>query len=321
MELSIELHFDVKIIALNMKLMSIIMGYFKFFALCSHSKSKITEYFLLVWGIIHILVIVGISTVVIVYYEKVFYVNDGVGALTDFLQLAVPCFSHFIIIIESMSTKRMGVEIWCKFKEIENVLSTFNPNVNNQKKRAIRNYFIKIFTIQFICLFLEIFIMSNIGNNIEWSNHWFASIYSFVVTRSEHFFFILIVDMMRHTMNSINSELINIKSSHKFRHVTVFGGDSRHKRLIVLKKCYNRLWEISCLVERCFGWSQFLNITSNFLCLTVNLYWNFMAIYFQSNPHWKESIMGTCPPLITLIVLLNSCEKCLKMVSSICNIT
>lgn len=128
-----------------MKLMSIIMGYFKFCALCCYSKSKKIEYFLIIWGISHIVALIGISVVVVIYYEKVFYVDDGVGAIIDILQWAVPVFSHFTIIIESISTKGMGVDVWSKFKEIENLLSVFNPNIYQLKRLAIRNYFIKIF--------------------------------------------------------------------------------------------------------------------------------------------------------------------------------
>lgn len=310
-----ELHFDANIVALNMKLMSIIMGYFKLFALCCYSKSKIVEYFLIFWGIIHIGILIGISIVVIVNYKSVFYMNDAVGAITDILQFAVPVFSHFTIIIQSILKRSVAVNIWRKFKEIENFLSTFNPSIHQQKRRAIKTYFIKILIAQSTCLFLEIFIISSIKNNLEWRNHWYASLFTFAATRSEHFFFTLTVDRMRHIIHLINMELENIRSSHKFKHLIVVKGDSRHKRLVTLKKCYNILWEISSLVEECFGWSQFLNITSNFLCLTVNLYWNFVAIYFQSNPYWKESIMGTCPPLITIFILLNSCERCLKEVN------
>lgn len=309
-----ELHFDAIIVTSNMKLMSIILCYFRFCALCCYSKSKIYEYFLIFWALVHIGLLVGISVVVIINFKSVFYVDDAIGAITDILQLAVPIFSHFAIIIESISKRSLGVDVWRKFKEIENSLCTFNPNIYQRKERAVRNYFIKIVSTQAICLFLEIFIISNINNNLEWRNHWYASLFSFVVTRSEHFFFTLTVDRMRYAMHLINSELTNIRSSHKFRHLIVFKGDSRHRRLVTLKKCYNRLWEISCLVEKCFGWSQFLNISSNFLCLTVNLYWNFVAIYFQSNPNWKESLMGTCPPLITIFILLNSCERCLQEV-------
>lgn len=312
-----EPHFDAESIADNMMLMSIIMGYFKFCALCCYSKSKIIECCLMIWGIIHIVTLTAISVVVFLNYKSVFYVNDAVGAMTDILQWAVPVFSHFAIIIEAMSNRSLGIDIWRKFKEIETTLSTFNPTIYQHKLRAIRNCFVKILLAQSVCLFFEIYIISTVKNNREWLNHWYASLYSFVATRSEHFFFILTVDEMKHVMNLISLELKNVRNSHKFKHLTVFKGDSRHRRLVTLKKCYSRLWEISCIVEKYFGWSQFLNISTNFLCLTVNLYWNFVAIYFQSNPYWQQSLMGTCPPLITLFILLNSCEKCITEVSCI----
>lgn len=310
-----NIHFDARTVAANMKLTSLIMGYFKFCALCFYSESKVAEYLLTIWGIIHIAIIAGISVVVMLYYKSVFYVNDAIGAMTDILQWAVPAISHFTIIVEAMSKRTLGMSIWRKFKEIENSLSTFNPTIYQQKQRAIQSSFIKIFVTQAICLFFEIFIISSIKNNVEWRNHWYASLFSFVATRSVHFFFIFTVDKMKYAMKLINSELTKIRISHKFRHLKVFKGDSRHKRLVILKKCYSQLWEISCNVEKYFGWSQFLNISTNFLCLTVNLYWNFVAIYFQSNPNWIQSLMGTCPPLITLYILLNSCEKCLNEVS------
>lgn len=296
--------------------MSITLGYFQFCALCFYSKSKILEYFLIFWGFVNIAMLLTISIVISVYYKDVFYINDAVGSMTDIMQLAVPIITHFVIIIESIRKRNMGMEILRQFENIEDALSTFNPSISELKRCSIRNYFIKIAITQGVCLFLEIYIISSIKNNREWLNHWYASLFSFSATRSEHLYFTLTVDSMKNVMNSINLELKNIKNGHKFRKLIVSKGDSRHRRIITLKKCYNKLWEISCIVEKRFGWSQFLNISSNFLCLTVNLYWNFVAIYFQSNPNWKESLMGTCPPLITIFILLNSCEECLKEVKS-----
>ncbi len=309
-----ELHLDARIVASNMDLMSLIMGYFKFFALCCYSQSKIMEYFLIFWAIVHVAMLSAISIVITVYYKDVFYVDDTVGAMTDILQLAVPLVSHFVIIVETILKRSQGVDVLRKLREIENSLATFNANVPELKRRSTWNYFIKISITQSICFLFEIYIICSIKNNREWLNHWYASLFSFAATRSEHFYFTLTVDSMKHELNLINLELQNIRNGHKFSQLKIFKGDSRHRRIVTLKKCYNTLWEISFIVEKRFGWSQFFNITSNFLCLTVNLYWNFVAIYFQSNPNWKESLMGTCPPLITIFILLNSCEECLKEV-------
>lgn len=281
----------------------------------SQPLTKITplfEYILIGWAFVNMMILTVIGITVTYYSKHVFFDNDAIGALTDIIQLAAPFLAQYIIIIESMLTKRMRVTIWQTFAKIDGSLLSIKMNINVLRKMGLKRYLIKAIATQLICMATEIRIMTYIGPNREWSYHWYASIYTFVVCRSQHLFYIFFIEMLKMRMECVNAELTNLN---KIRFNKKYSDNVKCKRLAILKNVHSSLWHCSVMINKSFGWSQLTNVTANFVCLSVNLYWNYAALYFGSNPFWKESLMGSLPLIIILVVLCYSCEECQNTVS------
>lgn len=77
----------------------------------------------------------------------------------------------------------------------------------------------------------------------------------------------------------------------------------------MIRKNHGRMWLVSERMNGAFGWALLTTITANFVCLSVNLYWNYAALYFGSNRFWLESLLGSLPLTAEVVVLCYSCEE------------
>lgn len=252
------------------------------------------------------------------YAKLIFFSNDTIGYLTDTMQVAAPFFAHFVILVEALFSRTTRQKLWQTFITIDQNLSTLlRINVDSMTEIAVRNYFRKALTTLLICAAIELRIMTFITLNKEWSGNWYVSIYTKVVCRSFHLFYIFFVDMVKTRMEIISAELNRTNQVN----LCVLGPKNRIgirvqlRRLRVLRNAHGDLWQAMNLIKKSFGWSQLANVLSNFFCSSINLYWNYAAMYyFGSNIYWRESLLATLPPFIILAVLCYSCDACLKKV-------
>lgn len=295
-----------------------ILFYFQLFAVCAFApqKSIIIERLLIGWCIINFLILATISSLVVYYYKYIFFDSDAIGALTDVMQLAAPFCAHYIIIIESLYTKSKRLHVWQLMNQVDySLTATLKINTSKMVRLGMKRYFIKAMLTQVICIATEIRIMAYIYPNLEWSRLWYAKFFTFSACRSNHLFYIFFVDMVKIRMEIIGEALLNLNR------LWFVGGNSgklQLRQLAVLKEAYTKLWNASQIIDIVFGWSVLINVTANFVCLSVNLYWNYAAMYFGSNPYWLESLMGSAPLIFILAVLCYSCEECHGKVSKAC---
>lgn len=298
-----------------MVLFKLILNYYRCCSLClftvEATSSRWLRIGLIVWPFIHIILLSTITILIRCYSKFVFFDGDLIGILTDVIQIAAPFCAHFIVIIVSLCSLWQQTKIWHLHGKIDVALMSLRFNVDQYTTTAIRQYFRKSFATYCICFAIEMRIIVYIGQNNIWRNHWLASIYSLIVCRSFHLWYILYVDYVSCRIEIINMELIRIGNRHNLLRLRNSNDSAATVREIrVLKRVYSRLWKIGDLMEQSFGWAQLATVTSDFVRCTVNLYWNYAAYYFGTNPYWKESLMSSCPIIITFLVLLYSCEKC-----------
>lgn len=292
---------------------NIIFFYFQIFAVCAFNplKSILRDRLLIGWCIINFLIITTISILVVYYYKYIFFDNDAIGALTDVMQLAAPFFAHYIIIMESLYTKSKRLHIWQIFNQVDfSLTAALKINTTKIVRLGMKRYLIKALLTQLICIGTEVRIMVYIYPNLEWSRLWYAKFYTFNACRSNHLFYIFFVDMVKIRMEIIGDALLNLNRLRFLGGSSGDGGKLQLRQLAVLKDAYTKLWNASQLVDVVFGWSVLINVAANFVCLSVNLYWNYAALYFGSNPYWMESLMGSAPLIFILAVLCYSCEEC-----------
>lgn len=89
----------------------------------------------------------------------------------------------------------------------------------------------------------------------------------------------------------------------------------RNNELLALKLAYGKLWDTSCLINECFGWSLLAIITEYFIHLTTHGYWLFLTLNDLVNAtQLIESVTDIATVLCILIVLCQSCYASGKQV-------
>lgn len=287
---------------------------------------------LICWTWIHIILLITLSCGICFYARQIFFIVDTLGTSADIIQVAAPFLTHYIILMESILTRHIRRKVVHRLNEADKLFPL--PLVLITKQSHAQRYFRKLLIAQALSLFFEICIMNGISAIELWSRHWYASIFGFIVCRSQHLFYVYHVDLVHSRLQLISNELQSVSLLNKTIERTNIGyvddvgvvvDDNKemflstyclYNRIKRAKIAYNRIWEMVQFIEMAFGWSMFANITSNFICLTVNLYWNYASLlYIQSNTYWKESLMCSFPMIITLYVLFSSCKRCLQTVS------
>lgn len=297
---------------------SAIIRFYQLIGLCPFlvtTSSKATRLHAII-GLLNIAILIILSIGVTYYAKYIFFSTDAIGYLTDTMQVAAPFFAHFVILVEALLSRTTRPKLWQTFINIDQKLSTLlHINVNCMTKLAIRQYFRKAVSTLLICAVIELRIMIYITQNEKWSGNWYVSIYTKVVCRSFHLFYIFFVDMVKARMEIISAELYRLNQINLCFRGYGIGNRNQMRRLKVLRNAHGDLWQAINLMKKSFGWSQLANVVSNFLCSSINLYWNYAAMYyFGSNPYWRESLLATLPPFIILAVLCYSCDACLRTV-------
>ena len=284
---------------------------FQFLGICAFStgRKKFVTACLVVWSVLHLLIIVTISIAVFWYRPVFFYDTDRTRFISDILQFLLPHSVQVIIIIESISTRKYRKEILKIFLQIDKILDQMKTNIKAQRSLALRNYWKKVVLVIFPCFILEVKIIYNISNLTHWLHLRYALFFNAYICRMHLYFFIFFIDMIQTRMTVVSIELKNL-SQYRFRR-----DSSLLLRLDLLKHIYSELWLVSKLMDRSFGWSQLFNILAHFICLTINLYLNYVALYFGTNPFWRESLLATIPFIAYFLIICHSCEYCIQVVS------
>lgn len=292
------------------------LGFFQLSGLCTFTdppQPKV-ERLLLLWNLTHMLALALITGHVIANPTRVFFTQDAIGTITDVIQLACPFLAHFVVLAEAIRTKALRSGIWRQLHDIDGRLVSLRRHPE-QSARVARNsqlgYLRKVCAAHLICVATEVRIMSCIGANKMWSNLWQASIFTLVTIRSHHFYYIWFVDELKWRMNVHCAELERCG-----------GGDGLCERdhqllrvLRVVRENHGQMWLVAERMNEVFGWTLLTTITANFVCLSVNLYWNYAALYFGSNRFWVESLLGSFPLAVEVVVLCYSCEQWQEAVS------
>lgn len=91
--------------------------------------------------------------------------------------------------------------------------------------------------------------------------------------------------------------------------------NAHYSELLSLKRIYGRIWDTNCLLNDCFGWSLLAIVTHNFIHLTSNGYWLFLALSGML-PSYQiiDSILDVSTVFYVMSLLCISCYKCTQNV-------
>lgn len=86
---------------------------------------------------------------------------------------------------------------------------------------------------------------------------------------------------------------------------------SLYEQLMALKQIYGKIWDVTNLINDCFGWSLLVIVTEYFIEFTSNGYWLFLALIQSSDISFTIfSLCSLFPIVIVLTAFAYSCYQC-----------
>lgn len=246
--------------------------------------------------------------------------------------------THFFIVIQSYVTRRKQLQIIENISIIDELLLQKLgkcPEHGEQGKRYNRNLFTILIVILSSIVISLILIMARKDEQLL--QYIFQMLYSLIVIRVRCIQIIFYVVVLRDRLKLIADQLIHIincevqereKPLHQISKIGTicFSGIRdvqnhnmerlKYEQLLALKQIYSIIWDTSCLLNDCFGWSLLAIFTQYFVRLTTNGYWLFIIFANQWDDKEKLDTIVDVITILTILWLL--CYGCYRCTKSVC---
>lgn len=300
--------------------MSNFIGVFQIFSLFPCSTHPIMDILLVVYSIIHVLIIFAIFASAF-FINSVLEDNNALSLLVGGLVFVGLLITHFINIFQALLTRKKQNMIYQKFDEIDFLLQN-QLLVNINYKSLQQKLFIKYFIIKTLLITIHISsIVSVIINQlfIQYYLHLILPVFIIRIRCIQNMFY---VDLINEKLNLMNQKLEDINSKHRDKMAFILFADkmqkfdrkdtknSLYEQLLVLKQIYGKLWDVSNLINDCFGWSLLVIVTQYFIEFTSNGYWLFLALEnVLDRSIATQSLCSIFPIIIILTSMAYSCYQ------------
>jgi hypothetical protein len=234
------------------------------------------------WSLAHFLAVSAELTVLLSHKELLFY-GTTLGILNDILLFSATLTAHLVIIAESYFQRKQFIKFWRHFFQL---LRTSQLNQLGNFAWMWR-ILIKFSIYLIFTLVVEISVITNIGDDEQWTKYWFSNILSLMVTRIRHLQQILFVDILYYSVLDFNTKLENT-----VQWAILIGEDKNftknfiQRNLRIKKEQFRLLMMMLIRINRIFGWSQLFNLGQNLIEITAELYWLYRAIF--NNFQWRK---------------------------------
>lgn len=253
----------------------------------SHSKHPKSRKFLKkislgVWPSINFIVVLSLIFYMAINNDDLLYSATPIGKINDILVYFSLVFANLSIIVESGVKRKYFSYFWTYYESLNRIES--RPRKRKWQKRLEVNI-ILFFLFSFST---EIVVISNIGLDVQWTNFWYSTVFSLLMTRNRHLQHIFFIDIIFFTLEDMNSHLRSSIAWTKASGVDrSFGQKFLYKEVSRMKEKFKNLMEMLICVNRIFCWSQVLNLAQHFIEVTSELYWVYA---FSISPEflWRE---------------------------------
>lgn len=265
--------------------------FFYFFQLCGNcpislkGQKKTAEYLFLFISILYVFIIFGILFVCYKYEDHMFHNLDPAGKFSDVLQFLAPIFAHLIILIESIFNRSIEKGIWKKISNLEKIIIKSNQKYYDEiNYKFYKNFLLRFVVMNLIGTLPEIYIIVSIKNTgPEWVRTWYGRILSFYMTRSVIIQIILYIDFITSRLQILNKELLLMFKTMEFTgNFNKLNFNLQYEIIAKQKRLNYLLYEISQGINERFGWSLVMIMANFFLCITVDLYFIYLKIHYES---------------------------------------
>lgn len=232
------------------------------------NEQKVSK-FLKFWSALHAVAVSFFILYMGVKHDELLYTETSIGQINDILVYFSLLSAHLLIIIEAFVKRGHFSTFWDCYKKI------YKAKVRAMHLERLGNKIIlKVALLLLFTIFIEILVISNITQDLQWTNFWYWELFSLLMTRVWHLQQIFFVDLIFHTLEDMNCRLRNLITWGKAEGAKKrFSEKLLCKNLMEIREQCKNLMEMIICVNRIFCWSQVLNVGQHFIEVTSELYW------------------------------------------------
>jgi hypothetical protein len=202
--------------------------------------------------------------------DNMLYSATAIGKINDILIYFSLVLAHFAIIVESLVQRRYFRDYWNFYDKI---VKLNRKSIGSQTK-WYRGYLIKLILSMCFTVVIELLVITNIhGRDEQWTNFWFAEVYSLIGTRVRHIQHVFFIDLIFFTLQDLNERMKALILWTKAIEDKKFVKKHFYIKITNMKEQFKNLMEMIICVNRVFRWSQVLNFGQHFLELVAESYW------------------------------------------------
>ncbi|KAI8116626.1 putative gustatory receptor 2a [Lucilia cuprina] len=281
--------------------------------------------------------------------------DNDVGQTVDFIQMVGIRVSHIVSLSECLVRRNEQKRFYEEVKEIDRIFEcSLNVDVNNKKFR--RTTIKRGILMAFFYLAAEFFILTSklVAEEQNFILFWIFYLMPLLICGIRYFqmftsmcilkhrFDLLVkvlnqINLRKHIcepndmniMDSVNGQApLNISQTLALLESSIL--KKRHcdmenpelKKLLIVRDLYNRLFNLSEILNGYFGVSMLINVGNDFISITSNCYWifyNFQDFHSTRNDFLliAGSAVWCVPHLLNVLVLAILCEKTVQTTNSI----
>lgn len=288
---------------------------------------------------------IGLSVLGLVgsFYECKLYLNrikNNVGNAVDFFQLVGMKITHFVIICESLYQQKTLIAFFTSLCEFDDAMKQVNINVRFKSSRTKNIVVLFVELIFYFGLPLIPLIILIIRHNYHMINYFASYILPHLVCCFRYVQVISCVWFIKRRFELLNERLaeinlqdapMRIKAQYNhsfdfklyFKELKCFKQPQPLKnfeQIILMRQMYDKLYNLSLMVNYSFGLSNLINVANDFVSLTSNSYFVFLSS--QKSPflvddafHIAQTFLWSLPHLVNIVTISAICHFTVQVVS------
>jgi hypothetical protein len=190
--------------------------------------------------------------------------------LNDLMKFMTTNVGQFAIIVETLANQKC---IYTIFRKLENLEENSGLKVDWRilKLEFKKKLFIKMAILIVVLIAIEARLVCGIFNAHQWLQFYAVNFIASSTGRSRHLqllYFMVLIDFY---LSIISEKLRELKRESK--RLLVSDEKSKLERLEAIKITYGLLWDVTSIINESFAWSEFMNITHDFIQVACDFYW------------------------------------------------
>lgn len=169
----------------------------------------------------------------------------------------------------------------------------------------------KLMSVVIFTLLIESLVITHIQSDRQWTNFWYAEVFSLVMTRIRHLQHIYFIEVIYGSLLEMNQHLRNVSAWTKGEGMERnFTNRYLYNNLRQMKEEFKTLMEMIICVNRIFRWSQLFNFAQHFVEVTSEFYW--VYVFTEAPEFLWASLIVFLPTILSVFLLLQSATLCMK---------